>query len=149
MGTMMQNPEILIAEDDPDDRLLIADAFEEVYPDKPVGFVKDGAELLDYLRRKGNYSHLKNNFLPGLVLLDLNMPIMDGRKALKAIKQDPDLRRVPVVVLTTSRADDDVFHVHDLGVNSYISKPVTYERLVEVVKSISDYWLQVATLPVQ
>lgn len=149
MGTMNRVPEILIAEDDPDDRLLIEDAFGEVYPEKAVGFVEDGVQLLDYLRRKGRYSSLKDRFLPGLVLLDLNMPIMDGREALEKIKQDSYLRRIPVVVLTTSSADEDVSRTHDFGVNSYISKPVTYERLVEVVRSISNYWLQVETLPIQ
>ncbi len=143
-GTPIQ---IVIAEDDPDDRLLIEDALSEARLANGIKFVQDGVELLEYLRRTGRYLDLTRKFLPGLVLLDLNMPRMDGREVLKVIKEDPVLRRVPVAVLTTSSAEEDIFRTYDLGVNSFITKPVTFERLVEVMQSLTDYWFQIVRLP--
>ncbi len=138
---------ILIADDDADDRMLIEDAFEENKLKNKIDFVENGEEVLEYLRREGAFSHLKGQPHPGLVLLDLNMPKMDGRTALQKMKEDPDLCRIPVVVLTTSKAEEDILRTYGLGVASFITKPVTFERLVEVVKAIGQYWIEIVALP--
>ena len=138
---------ILVADDDSDDRLLIKEAFEEAQLVNPVVFVKDGVELLDYLHRRNGFSGLSGTDLPGMILLDLNMPRMDGREALEIIKDDSDLRRIPIIVLTTSKAEADILHTYDLGTNSFIAKPVTFEGMVSVMKSLKDYWLQIVELP--
>jgi CheY-like chemotaxis protein len=138
---------ILMAEDDPDDRMLTKEACEEARLANDLHFVEDGEQLMDYLRRRGQYTALINEPLPGLILLDLNMPKKDGREALKEIKADPDLRRIPIVVLTTSQAEEDVLRTYDLGVNSFIIKPVTFESLVDVVKTLAKYWLGIVELP--
>ncbi len=138
---------ILMAEDDPDDRLLASEALRESKVANELHFVEDGEELMDYLHRHGKYTGLSKQPLPGLLLLDLNMPRKDGREALKEIKSDPLLRRLPVIVLTTSQAEEDVLRSYDLGVNSFIRKPVTFDRLVEVVKVIGQYWFEVVELP--
>ena len=138
---------ILLAEDDPDDRKLTRDAFVENRLANELDCVEDGEELMDYLHRCGKYSNLRNTPLPGLILLDLNMPRKDGREALKEIKADPDLRRIPIVVLTTSKAEEDIIRSYDLGVNSYVTKPVTFKSLVELVKILGRYWFEVVELP--
>lgn len=138
---------ILLADDDPDDRQLTRDAFTENRLVNELHCVEDGEELMDYLRRRGRYRDLNGEPLPGLILLDLNMPRKDGREALKEIKADPDLRRVPIVVLTTSKAEEDILRSYDLGVNSYITKPVTFKSLVELVKVLGQYWFEVVKLP--
>ena len=138
---------ILMADDDPDDRLLVQDAFTEIRLDNPLDFVADGVELMDYLHRRGAYAHLAGAKLPGLILLDLNMPRKDGREALNEIKQDEMLRKIPIVVLTTSRADEDLLASYNLGANSFIVKPVTFDKLVEVIRVVTDYWLCIVTLP--
>ncbi len=138
---------ILIADDDPDDRLLIKEALAEARLANELKFVTDGVELMDFLHRRGEYADQANAPLPGLILLDLNMPRKDGREALEEIRSDARLKRIPVVVLTTSQADTDVLRTYDLGVNSFITKPVTFEGLVEVMRAISDYWLQIVRLP--
>ncbi len=138
---------ILVADDDSDDRLLIKEAFEEAQLVNPVVFVKDGVELLDYLHRRNGFSSLSGTDLPGMILLDLNMPRMDGREALEIIKDDSDLRRIPIIGLTTSKAEADILHTYDLGTNSFIAKPVTFEGMVAVMKSLKDYWLQIVELP--
>src|SRR5512135_282771 len=120
---------ILLADDDPEDRMLARDALQESRVANRLDMVVDGEELLDYLHRRGSYESLQGTPLPGLILLDLNMPRKDGREALREIKGDPHLRRIPVVVLTTSRAEEDIFRTYDIGVNSFISKPVTFEGL--------------------
>jgi CheY-like chemotaxis protein len=136
---------IIVADDDADDRLLISDAFRESKLANPVLFAQDGEELLAILR--GNEQWASGRSLPGFILLDLNMPRMDGRTALSHIKSDPYLRRIPVVVLTTSKAEEDVLRTYDLGVNSFITKPVTFEGLVEVVKTLNHYWIEIVQLP--
>ncbi len=138
---------ILIADDDADDRLFIQDAFDEKGVSNPIAFVKDGEELMDYLHRRGAYEHLKNTPLPGIILLDLNMPRKDGLTALKEIKADEVLQRIPVVVLTTSKANEDIVGTYGLGVNSFITKPVTFEALGEMVKTLTRYWFEIVALP--
>ena len=138
---------ILLAEDDADDRLLVKEALAEGRVLNDLRSVEDGEELLDYLRRQGRYADPETSPRPGLVLLDLNMPRKDGREALREIKADPDLKRIPVVVMTTSKAEEDVLRSYDLGANSYITKPVTFERLVELMKVMGRYWIEFVELP--
>jgi CheY-like chemotaxis protein len=140
---------ILMADDDDDDRLLAKDALTECRLASDLRFVENGEELLDYLRRRGSYSKTRLAPRPGLILLDLNMPKKDGREALKEIKADPELRKIPVVVLTTSKADTDIGRVYELGANSFISKPVSFDSLVEVMKTLCRYWFEIVELPVQ
>jgi CheY-like chemotaxis protein len=138
---------ILMAEDDEDDRLMAQDALAEGRVESDLRFVRDGEELLQYLRHEGAYGDPASAPRPALVLLDLNMPKVDGREALAAIKGDPALRAIPVVILTTSKAEEDVLRAYDLGVNSFITKPVTYARLVETMSTFAAYWLDTAELP--
>ena len=138
---------ILLADDDPDDRQLTRDAFAENRLANVLNTVDDGEELLEYLQRRGRYADQRNEPLPGLILLDLNMPRKDGREALKEIKADPTLRRIPFVVLTTSKAEEDILRTYDLGVNSYVTKPVTFKSLVELIKVLGRYWFEVVELP--
>jgi CheY-like chemotaxis protein len=138
---------IVIAEDDAEDRQLAHEALEESRLANPVDFVGDGEELLEYLRRQSRYAHLASEELPGLILLDLNMPRMDGREALYEIKADPSLRSIPVIVLTTSKAEEDILRSYDLGVNSFITKPVSFAGLVEVMRSLAKYWFEIVELP--
>jgi len=137
---------ILMADDDADDRMLTRDAMIESRLANPFYVVEDGQELMDYLRRAGKYA-TRHAPRPGLILLDLNMPRMDGREALRAIKNDPELRCIPVVVLTTSKTEEDVLRSYNLGANSFITKPVTFERLVEIVSALGLYWLNIVQLP--
>lgn len=137
---------ILIAEDDADDRLLAQEALQESRLANDVYFVHDGEELLDYLRRRGQYTE-EAAPRPGVILLDLNMPRKDGREALTEIKRDADLRRIPVVVMTTSKAEEDILRSYDLGVNSFIVKPVSFEGLVDVMRTIGHYWFEIVELP--
>jgi CheY-like chemotaxis protein len=138
---------ILMADDDADDRLLAKDALAECRLAGDLHFVENGEELVDYLQRRGKYTTLNANARPGLILLDLNMPKKDGREALREIKADPDLRKIPVVVLTTSRADTDIGRVYELGANSFISKPVSFDSLVDVMKTLYRYWFEIVELP--
>jgi CheY-like chemotaxis protein len=137
---------ILMADDDADDRMLAADAMRECGLGNAFRCVEDGQELMDYLTRRGKYAIIDAP-RPGLILLDLNMPRKDGRQALEEIKRDPDLRRIPVVVLTTSKTEEDVLRSYDLGANSYITKPVTFDRLVEIVRALGTYWFEIVELP--
>ena len=134
---------LLMAEDDEDDRLLTRDAFAESRLKNELRFVEDGVELLSYLRREGKYADAPR---PGVILLDLNMPRKDGREALQEIKADPDLRRIPIVVMTTSSAEEDIVRSYDLGASSYITKPVTFEGLVEVMRGFGRYWIEIVEL---
>jgi len=138
---------ILLAEDDDDDYLLTTQAFTENRLANRMLRVRDGLELLDYLRRRGAYENKQAFPDPELVLLDLNMPRLDGREALAEIKRDPELRRLPVVVLTTSRAQEDVVRSYDLGVNSFITKPVAFAGLVDAIRVLGRYWFEVVELP--
>lgn len=147
MATQVTPITILMADDDPDDRLLTKEAWEENRLANQLHFVEDGEALIDYLYRRGSFAHLAGEPLPGLILLDLNMPKKDGREALREMKNDPQLRHIPVVVLTTSKAEEDIYRTYELGVNSYIIKPVTFESLVEIVKTLAKYWFEIAELP--
>ena len=138
---------ILMADDDADDRRLTKDALEESRLANDLRFVENGEELIEYLRHEGKFSNVEQSPRPGLILLDLNMPRKDGRTALKEIKADPDLRQIPVTVLTTSKADEDIFRSYDLGVNSYIVKPVTFEALVDILQTLEKYWFEIVELP--
>src|SRR3954453_24133278 len=138
---------ILLADDDEEDRMLAGEALEEGRVVNDLRFVEDGDELLDYLCRRGRYSDDGSAPSPGLILLDLNMPRKDGREALREIKADPDLRRIPIIVLTTSKAEEDIYRTYDLGANSFITKPVHFNSLVEVMKEIGRYWIEIVELP--
>jgi CheY-like chemotaxis protein len=138
---------ILMADDDADDRRLTKDALEESRLANDLRFVENGEELLQYLRHEGKFANDEEYPRPGLILLDLNMPRKDGRTALKEIKADPVLRQIPVTVLTTSKADEDIFRSYDLGVNSYIVKPVTFEALVDILQTLEKYWFEIVELP--
>ena len=138
---------ILMAEDDEDDRLLARDAFMESKLSNPVFFVNDGEELLDYLYHRGRYVSAEQFPLPALILLDLNMPKKDGREALQEIKSDAKLQRIPIIVLTTSKEEEDVLRSYSLGVSSFITKPVTFEQLVEVIQCIGQYWFEIVSMP--
>ncbi len=138
---------ILMAEDDPDDRLLTEEALEESHLLNKLNFVENGEELLDYLYQRGKFSDPKTAPRPGVIFLDLNMPKKDGREALQEIKADPSLRLIPVVVLTTSKAEEDIIKTYDLGASSFITKPVTFESLVEVMKTLGKYWFEIVELP--
>jgi CheY-like chemotaxis protein len=138
---------LLMADDDEDDRLMAREALAESCLTNPLYFVNDGEELMDYLYRRGKYNDPTRYPFPGLVLLDLNMPRKDGREALREIRADPQLRRLPVIVLTTSADEKDVLRSYELGVNSFIVKPVTFEALVEVMRSLGRYWFEIVELP--
>ena len=138
---------ILVAEDDEDDCLLMQEALEENRLANDLHFVGDGVELLDYLKRRGDYSNPASAPRPSLILLDLNMPRKDGREALKEIKADPDLRQIPIVVLTTSKAEEDILRTYDLGVSSFIAKPVVFDSMVQIMKMIGTYWFEIVELP--
>lgn len=138
---------ILIADDDPEDRMLAEDALKESRLINDIRFVEDGEELLEYLQHRGKYTDPESSPRPGMILLDLNMPRMDGREALKIIKTDAELRRIPVVVLTTSQAEQDIYRSYDLGVNSFIIKPVTFESLVNIMRVLEAYWFEIVEIP--
>jgi len=138
---------VLCAEDDDDDRLLIREAWEEGRLANQLRFVHDGEELMDYLQRRGAWTDPADSPRPGLILLDLNMPRKDGREALEEIRSDPDLRRIPVVVLTTSKAEEDILRSYDLGVNSFITKPVTFDSMVETLQTVGRYWFEIVEVP--
>ena len=137
-----------MADDDPEDRMLAKEALEESRLANEFHFVDDGGELLDYLNHPGQYTDSETFPRPGLILLDLNMPRMDGREAQAKIKADPDLCQIPpVVVLTTSKAEEDILRAYNLGASSFINKPVGFEALVDVMKTLRKYWFEIVELP--
>jgi len=138
---------ILMADDDEDDRMLTQDALKESRVRNTLYCVNDGVELLEYLRRQGKYADKAKSPRPGLILLDLNMPRKDGREALKEIKADAELKNIPVVILTTSVQEEDKFKGYDLGAASYITKPVNFEGLVELMRALGQYWVEFVELP--
>jgi CheY-like chemotaxis protein len=140
-------PIILIAEDDPDDRQWINEALIETHAAAEIRFVEDGEELMDFLYHRGKYKTTSTLSFPGLILLDLNMPKKDGREALKEIKSEPRLRHIPIIILTTSKIEEDIFRTYNLGANSVILKPVTYSEFIDIMRSLTKYWLEVTELP--
>lgn len=138
---------ILIAEDDEEDREMIREAFDECMLANDLIFVNDGEELMQYLLRSGKYAGIQHYTEPGIILLDLNMPRKDGRQALAEIKTNAELCKIPVIILTTSKEEEDVMRTYKLGVNSFVIKPITYSALVSVMKSIGNYWLEIVELP--
>jgi CheY-like chemotaxis protein len=138
---------ILLADDDEEDRLMTTEALTESRLANDVRFVADGEELTDYLFGRGAYANGADAPTPGLILLDLNMPKKDGREVLAEIKSDPRLRQIPVVVLTTSKTEEDIVRSYALGVNSFITKPVTFEGLVNAMTVFTEYWFEIVALP--
>jgi two-component system, chemotaxis family, response regulator Rcp1 len=136
--------EILLVEDNPGDERLTREALKEGKVYSNLHWVKDGVEAMEFLRRQGKYSSVPR---PDIILLDLNLPKKDGREVLQDIKNDPELKRIPVVVLTTSKAEEDVLRTYNLHANCYVTKPVDLEKFIVVVKSIDVFWLTVVTLP--
>lgn len=139
---------ILMADDDDDDYFFTEKALRQSRLINTLCRVKDGEELLEYLLQRGRYENKSEECQrPGIILLDLNMPKMDGREALKEIKNHPELKDIPVVVFTTSKAEEDIYRSYQLGVNSFITKPVTFEGLTEVMKALGKYWFEIVELP--
>jgi CheY-like chemotaxis protein len=138
---------ILLVDDDEEDLLMTQEALQESRLGNDLRMARDGEELMDYLLRRGRFADPSDSPTPGLILLDLNMPRKDGREALAEIKGNPDLRNIPVIVLTTSKAEEDIFRTYDLGVSSFITKPVTFAGLVEAMSVLSQYWFEIVELP--
>lgn len=138
---------ILMVDDDPDDRLLFKEACEEVRLRNPLQFLENGEQLVDFLKRQGKYASHADEPYPGIILLDLNMPLKDGREALEEIKADKELRHIPIIVLTTSKDEDDILSSYGLGASSYIVKPISLDRLMRVVNSIGEYWVEIVEVP--
>jgi len=136
--------EVLLVEDDPGDVLMTQEAFEEHKVRNKLSVVSDGEEALAYLRQQGQHAEAPR---PDLILLDLNLPRIDGREVLQVIKQDEDLRRIPVVVLTTSQADEDILRSYSLHANAYVTKPVDFERFIAVIRQIDEFFVSVVKLP--
>ncbi|WP_339847059.1 response regulator [uncultured Halopseudomonas sp.] len=145
--TIQKPQHILVVDDDEDDCLLMREAFAEVRPQSPLSFVHDGEQLMAYLMRSAPYEDAERCPMPDMILLDLNMPRMDGREALRAIKQHATLRCIPVIVLTTSSACEDVKSSYDCGANSFVTKPTSFSDLKRLVVTLGDYWLELVTLP--
>lgn len=140
---------ILMADDDADDRLLAKDALVESRLVNNLYLVSDGQELMDYLHRRGEYEDPTASPRPGVILLDLNMPKKDGFEALAEIRSDPELRQIPVVILTTSKTEEDIYRGYDLGANSFVTKPVTFDGLVTAMKALGQYWFEIVELPTE
>ena len=148
VGTIMNRQPILIAEDDADDRYLLQTAFlEKGYPEK-IEFVENGVELLNYLDNIYANEDLDTSVLPGFILLDLNMPKKDGREVLKELKQHPVFKKIPVIVFTTTKNEIEIKRCYELGANSYIVKPISFDALLKVVENIRSYWFHTASIPV-
>lgn len=138
---------VLMADDDEEDQMFARDAFEESGLPHDLKFVDDGEALINYLKTCLSFPNQSSIHLPDLILLDLNMPKKDGREALREIKADPALRHIPVIVLTTSDLDQDIYGSYDIGANSYIKKPVTFDSLVDILNTLGKYWFSVVRLP--
>lgn len=138
---------ILLADDDEDDRLIIQEAIDETEFEGRIQTVTDGEELLNYLHRRGRWTNPDTSPVPGLILLDLNLPKKDGRQILQEIKNHPQLKSIPIVVLTTSKAQQDIHQTYLLGVNSFVTKPISFKKMVTVMNAIAQYWFDVVKLP--
>jgi CheY-like chemotaxis protein len=143
----MKKIPILIADDDEDDRFLIKAAFEECGIEMPLVFVQDGLELMQYLKNQGEYANTIVYPLPSLILMDLNMPKKDGRESIHEIRSTAFLRKIPIIVLSTSNAPNDIKICYELGANSFITKPSSFEGLVDTIKSLKKFWFEIAILP--
>jgi CheY-like chemotaxis protein len=137
---------VLVADDDEDDRAFIMKAWQKSRAANDLRFVEDGEELSEYLNHTGRYSDPASAPRPGVILLDLNMPKKDGREMLREIKANPKLRQIPIIVLTTSQADEDICRSYDLGASSYITKPATFVALVEALQTLGKYWIEIVDL---
>jgi CheY-like chemotaxis protein len=144
MSDMLRPIEILLVEDDPGDVLLTREAFADNKVKNNFNVVSDGEEAVDYLYQRGKHAGARR---PDLVLLDLNLPRKDGREVLREIKADPELRAIPVVVLTTSEAEEDILHSYDLHANAYVTKPVDFDQFITIVRQIDDFFVTVVKLP--
>ncbi len=142
--TPVRPAEVLLVEDNPGDARLTLEALKEGKVLNRVSVVSDGVEAVAFLRRQGPYADAPR---PNLILLDLNLPKKDGREVLAEIKADPGLKRIPVVILTTSQAEEDIAKTYDLHANCYVTKPVDLDKFLEVVRSIEDFWLAIVQLP--
>ena len=142
MGSIHKNETILMVDDDPDDFFLARDAFMQIGLQADFQLLSDGEELMDYLYRRGKFTGLENTPFPCLILLDLNMPRKNGREALSEIKKDPEFSRIPIVIYTTSMEEDDISRSYELGASSFITKPATFDALVEVMRLLGERWLQ-------
>ena len=138
---------ILYADDDPEDRMLVQDAWQESRLRNELHFVEDGEELMEYLQRRGKFANLAGSPLPGLVLLDLNMPRLGGKDVLARIKSDPGMKIIPVVAFTTSGREEDILQCFSAGVNSYVQKPTDFDRFQTVLRHVEQYWLTISSLP--
>ena len=147
MNTPTKPITILMADDSEDDRMMTREALQDSFVINDLREVEDGEELMDYLQRRGTYADPESSPRPGLILLDLNMPRKSGQEALAEIKADPQLRRIPIIVLTTSDAEHDILRSYDLGVSSFITKPVTFDGLVEIMKAFGKYWIEIVAIP--
>lgn len=147
MDKIKRTVTILLAEDDEDDYILIKKGFKSARLTNELYWVKDGEELMDYLYHRNQYAKADTSPRPCLILLDLNMPRKDGREALKEIKADPDLQTIPVVILTTSKAEEDILSSYRIGVNSFVRKPVKFGDFVKAVNMIGQYWFELVELP--
>jgi len=147
MTDAKRSPVILMADDDADDRFLVQEALTEAGVTHDLRFAEDGRALLEYLTHRGKYTDRKKAPRPELILLDLNMPLKDGREVLADIRADASLRRIPVIVFTTSKADTDIRQMYDLGANSFITKPAGFKELVTLMKKVAEYWFQTAHIP--
>ncbi|MBC5994861.1 response regulator [Pontibacter cellulosilyticus] len=145
--SLNERPLVLLADDDAEDRMLICEAMEEANAASDIKFVENGEELMDYLLNQGRFEDKQEFPAPSIILLDLNMPKKDGREALLEIKQHQHLRFIPVIILTTSSAEEDVIRTYQLGVNSYITKPTSFTSLVDLLATITKYWLEIVKLP--
>ena len=139
-----RSAEILLVEDSPDDIDLTIEALDEGKLKNNLNVVMDGEQALSYLKKQGRYQEV---LTPDLILLDLNLPKLDGREVLKEIKEDAELRKIPVIILTTSKADEDIMKAYDLHANCYVTKPVGFTSFVDVVKKIEGFWFSIVRLP--
>ena len=144
---LTQAQPILLVEDNEDDYEATSRAFKKANLSNPIVWCKSGRDALDFLKREGAYKDASQGSRPGLVLLDLNMPGMDGRKTLEVIKKDETLKRIPVIILTTSADERDVLACYQMGANTYVQKPVSFEALIEAIKRLKEYWFEIALLP--
>lgn len=147
MSSKNETITFLMADDDADDRMLTQLALREYRLTNGMKFVEDGEELLDYLHRRGKYADPASSPRPGVILLDLNMPRKNGRQALEEIKSDAELRKIPIVILTTSKTEEDIVRSYELGASAFVTKPVTFQALAELMKVLAMYWFEIVKLP--